>query len=412
MEAKLTIKIISGLKPKDKAYEVRDSDVKGFLLRVQPTGGMTYYLSYINKEGKKQRYKIGRHGNITLAQAREAVTLHGGRIAVGEDIQQKKKKDKAKAESNKSRTLGAFLNNKYGPWVKSERKSGNETVQTINALFGFLMDTPLDQINQWVMDNWRVERRKTGVNPNTINRNIATLKALLSKAVEWDAIATHPLTKLKPLKIDNHGIVRYLTSDEEKQLRAALIQRELKIQASRESGNKWRNERGYEKLPDIEEGKFADHLRPMVLLSINTGMRRGEVFNLNWSDISFSNTSLTIRGETAKSGKTRHIPLNAEALNILKNWRPCLNPQGLVFPSIEGKPFDNVNKAWHALLDNAGIENFRWHDMRHHFASRLVMCGVDLNTVRELLGHSSLDMTIRYAHLAPEHKAEAVARLV
>jgi site-specific recombinase XerD len=74
--------------------------------------------------------------------------------------------------------------------------------------------------------------------------------------------------------------------------------------------------------------------------------------------------------------------------------------------------FDNVKKSWMSLLKSAGIENFRWHDMRHHFASKLVMAGVDLNTVRELLGHADIKMTLRYAHLAPEYKAKAVAKLI
>lgn len=88
------------------------------------------------------------------------------------------------------------------------------------------------------------------------------------------------------------------------------------------------------------------------------------------------------------------------------------NATGLVFPGKDGDRLDNVKSAWCALLKSAGIVNFRWHDMRHHFASRLVMAGVDLNTLREFLGHGDIKMTLRYAHLAPEHKAAAVARLV
>lgn len=82
-----------------------------------------------------------------------------------------------------------------------------------------------------------------------------------------------------------------------------------------------------------------------------------------------------------------------------------------MFPAKDGRPFNNIRKSWVAVLQTAGIKAFRFHDLRHHFASRLVMAGVDLNTVRELLGHADLAMTLRYVHLAPEHKAEAVSRL-
>jgi integrase len=122
---------------------------------------------------------------------------------------------------------------------------------------------------------------------------------------------------------------------------------------------------------------------------------------------------LTVRGQSAKSGRTRHVPLNAEALAALQGWRAqCSAPEGLIFPGRNGARLDNIRKAWLAVLADAEIKGFRWHDLRHHFASRLVMLGIDLNTVRELLGHASYQMTLRYAHLAPEHKAAAVAKLL
>lgn len=95
------------------------------------------------------------------------------------------------------------------------------------------------------------------------------------------------------------------------------------------------------------------------------------------------------------------------------DWKHINKCEGLVFQSIKtGTAFSHVKKSWARVLEKAKIKNFRWHDMRHHFASKLVMAGVDLNTVRELLGHSDIKMTLRYAHLAPEHEANAVAKLV
>jgi integrase len=150
----------------------------------------------------------------------------------------------------------------------------------------------------------------------------------------------------------------------------------------------------------------------MVLLSINTGLRRGEIFTLRWNNVDLDRALLTIEGSYAKSGKTRHVPLNTEALNVLTLWKNQSVSKDLVFPNKDGLPFDSLKKSWGALLEMAEITNFRWHDLRHHFASKLVMASVDLNTVRELLGHADLTMTLRYAHLAPEHKANAVSKLI
>jgi integrase len=97
----------------------------------------------------------------------------------------------------------------------------------------------------------------------------------------------------------------------------------------------------------------------------------------------------------------RHVPLNKKATAALRLWRRR-GHTGLVFG------LTDIKKSYATLLRNAGIEEFRFHDLRHHFASRLVMAGIDLNTVRELLGHADIRMTLRYAHLAPEHKAAAV----
>ena len=106
--------------------------------------------------------------------------------------------------------------------------------------------------------------------------------------------------------------------------------------------------------------------------------------------------------------RTRNVPLNREAREAFKAWREHSDTTGHVFENKTGGKFQNVRKAWLSVVRDAAIANFRWHDMRHHFASRLVMQGVPLNSVRELLGHADLNTTLRYAHLAPEHLKDAV----
>lgn len=165
----------------------------------------------------------------------------------------------------------------------------------------------------------------------------------------------------------------------------------------------------------IKDGGFADHLKPVVLLALSTGLRRNSLFSLEWRDIDLDNRTVRVRAATAKSGKQYFVPLNDLAFEIITQWHkqcPKISPGSLVFPSPKtGKKMDNCNTAWEHLLKKANITDFRWHDMRHDFASQLVMSGVDLNTVRELMGHADLKMTLRYAHLAPEKKLQAVKAL-
>jgi len=116
-------------------------------------------------------------------------------------------------------------------------------------------------------------------------------------------------------------------------------------------------------------------------------------------------------GLLGKNRERRYVPLNKEALTALKEWEQQSNSKTLVFCKPDGSPLSTVRRKWLDILHKAEIKNFRWHDMRHHFASWLVMSGVDLNTVRELLGHADIKMTLRYAHLAPEHKSLAVSKL-
>src|SRR5262249_24820718 len=146
-------------------------------------------------------------------------------------------------------------------------------------------------------------------------------KACLAKAVEWGVIAEHPLRTVKRAKGDDDSRVRYLSPAEEKSLREALVKRDAALKKSRASGNAWREARARELLPAFGRDDFADPLHPLVLLAMNTGLRRGELFSLTWSAVDMHRRMLTVRADTAKSGRTRHVPLNAEAIDTLKRWR-------------------------------------------------------------------------------------------
>jgi integrase len=411
---KLTTTTVKQLKPQDKPYEVRDTETKGFLLRVQPTGRQTFYFSYRNQQGKKARSKIGVVGNITLQQARDEALRMAGRVSSGTDVQAEKKRIRAESAQSLKNTLGHFIESNYAPWVKTNRKSGESTLASINRHFETWFPHQLPEISVLMVENWRTEKLDKGMMPSTVNRNVAALRAVLSKALEWGIVDHHPLERLKPLKIDNSPKVRFLSKEEQENLTKALENRDSEIKEARARGNQFRLKRGYDPLPSLTPLRFADHLEPMITLSLKTGMRRGELFDLLWNDIDLDSARVTIRAEISKSNRTRHIPLSPIALNTLKEWKAQyenLNSQDRIFMNSKGDRFDNINKAWRTILKDSNISEFRWHDMRHDFASKLVMRGVPLNTVRELCGHTDMNTTLRYAHLAPEHKADAVALL-
>jgi integrase len=418
MKAHITISLIKSLRASEKPYEVVDDEIKGFLARVQPTGTIAYYFSYRSTDGARKRTRLGKHPGVTAIVARKAAEKLNAAVVQGGDPQVEKKKARAKRaveiaarEKAKHETLKGFIELKYADWAVSHQKRGNETLQLLHSNFKPFYNKKLSDITAWDIQSWRSGKEKAGLASSTINRRVTTLKAVLNKAVEWDVISVNPLNKIKPIKIDRNSRVRYLTSKEESSLRLALDQREADIRKGRMSGNAWREVRGYKTRPTLDAA-FADYLKPMVLLALNTGLRRGELFNLTWDDVDLSRKQLTVEGTTSKSGQTRHIPLNREAHKFLIDWQAQSGGK-LVFSSpVSNARFDNIKRSWEGLRDRAKLTNFVFHDLRHTFASKLVMANESLYVVKELMGHSTIQMTEKYAHLAPEHKASAVERLV
>lgn len=416
MKAKINASLLKSDKvvPKDKPFEIYDTELKGFTLRIQPDwidkagilqeGAKTYLIRYRLPDGKQNRTIIGRVSDFTPAQAREKADKI--RRGVKDGINPKE----GKAPTEKTHTLQTFFDDMYKPWVEAHHKASKATL-THYVHFSHFAETPLNQFNGLLFEEWKTARLKSGIKSSTINRNLSMIRSLFSKAVEWNIIPSHPMAKVKLLKVDTNPVVRFLSETEYTRLIKSLDEREERIRAERNSANLWRQKRSYTPLPALEDVVFADHLKPMVLLSLNTGLRWGELSKLTWGDVDLNKKFLSVAGKNAKSSSTRHIPLNSVTIELLTAWRIQQHTEQFVFPNKDGNAFDNLDKSWASVLEAAQISSFRWHDMRHTFASYLVMAGVDLNTVRELMGHSSIKMTLRYAHLAPEHKAEALKKL-
>jgi integrase len=362
------------------------------VLRVQPSGARTYYAQL----GRTRRLKIASVGVLTPDEARERCKLMVGNVAHGRDPMHG-------IEGASSLTLGQFVKDTYDPWLRANRpKTAAQSLQRLETLFAGLYSKPLESIDVIAIEKWKTGRIASGTKPATIVRDIFTLSPVLSRAVKFGKLGENIVRKVDKPRLDRTPKVRYLSADEGASLRAALKARDKKMRRDRDSGNRWRKARGKELLPRL--GEFADHLEPAILVALNTGLRSGDLRALKWSNVNFTERLLAVEGPDGKSKQTRYIPLNTEALAVFKRWKT---------QSIDDRifPFGSFKTAWAPLLKQAEIKKFRWHDMRHDFASRLVSKGVPLNTVRELLGHASLAMTLKYAHLAPDQKAEAVARL-
>ena len=412
MQAKITSQLLRSILAGGKPFEINDVELRGFLVRVQPTGAKTFICSYrLRRSGRRNRYTIGRFPTLTVSQARSEAHKILGDVAKGNDPTTARRVQRRVARSP---TLRTFLAGEYAHWGRTHFSNPTATIARISAAFSDILDKRLIELNPWLLDGWKSRRLRSGLRPATVNRELAALRAALSKAVEWEIVAANPMDKLKLAKQEKDLRARFLNNEEEQRLRKALDAREESARSRRDRYNAWLAQRALPQIASLRKQTFCDHIKPMVLITLNTGMRRGEMFHLRRSDVDLPNRQLKIRGAHAKGRQSRFLPLNDEAMGVLAAWladNPS-GPESLLFPGKEGAVMNNIKHAWESLAKDAKLIDFRWHDLRHHFASRLVMLGVDLNTVRELLGHADLKMTLRYAHLAPEHKAHAVAKLL
>jgi integrase len=386
-------KVAAGRDKPEKAYEVRAERPQGLLLRVQPSGLRTFYVQI----SRGKRIRIGPAGTYTLRQAEERAK----RILLDPEA--------ATKTTRSSITLGEYVDQHYAEHAKARLKNGADTVARVKAAWKPLLDKRMIDIGVNDVDRLRNKRILAGAAPSTVNRHATALSGVFRHWINNTKGALHPLAGLGALKVADDETIRYLKPQESVRLRQALTDRDAHIAKERQNANEWRMARGYALLPEIVGN--SDHITPMVLLSLNTGIRRGELFSMTWENVNLERKTLSVLASHSKGNTTRTIPLNAEALAVLTAIRPE-SATGLVFKSpITGGRFNNVKKAWAEVTKAAGLPDLRWHDLRHDFASQLVMRGVPLFTVQKLLGHANPRMTQRYARLAPDTLADAVSKL-
>ena len=326
MKAKLTQSYLASIKVTGKAFWITDEGYQNLRLYVGASGVKTWYVSYRGKDDKKQSYKLGSAEALAVAEARVMARDFLARLARGE-------------EPEKKMQFGKFIETYYGPWIETNRRTGKQTMYIFRSAFRFLLEQPIEELKTLELEKWRTQRQSEGTKAATLNRQIALLKAALNWGVEQDLLESNPLARLKRLQErDSDKKTRYL-SDERPRLLAALDEREARLRTGRENHNKWLIERGKEPLPLLID-VFADYLKPPVLLAMNIGVRKGNLFSLKWGDVDFAMRTIYLPADTTKPGKDLHAYMNQTVIDTLTAWRQQsadTSPKALIFPSPKNK---------------------------------------------------------------------------
>ncbi|MCY0146584.1 site-specific integrase [Hoeflea sp. G2-23] len=356
------------LPPSDgsKCTFVWDSDVKGFGLRVMNTGTKSYVFQYRASGGRTRRKTVGKHGSITVDQARE--------IARDWYVQVRSGGDPA-AESRESRNAPTVehLCERY----LNEHAKRNKRPRSVEGDTDYIARFIKPQLGRKKVSEIEltdIERLadSLGDRRTTANRLVALLSKMFNLARRWNWCDHNPTEGWQ--KNPETKRERYLSKDELGRLVTAM------------DGNA--NQRGCN----------------IVRILLLTGARRGEVFSMHWADVDLSIGRWTKPAHTTKQKRTEIIPLSEAAIALLRQIRHKAPADNVyVFPGdVPGKPMTTIKTFWRSLRKEANIDDVRLHDLRHTFASHLVSSGESLETIGRLLGHSQPQTTARYAHLKDE----------
>jgi integrase len=247
---------------------------------------------------------------------------------------------------------------------------------------GIPSDTPLSRVTASMIDVVKLKRAE-GVKKSSVDRNLQVLRRFFNWAIEQGLAADNPVRRVKFFRADTKRL-RYLTEEEFTRL-----------------------------LAEADKVTRSPFLHEAIELAVHTGLRRGNLLGLRWEWVDWLNR--VIRVPRTKNGKPHALPLNAAAHTSLQRLWSARGDGPYVFAHAEGanagRAVKDLKKGFRTAIVSAGIHDFRWHDLRHTFASWLVMRGASLRAVAELLGHQTLQMTMRYAHLSPGYLSDEVRLL-
>lgn len=366
---KLTKRFVESIIPDShKMIKFWDSELKGFGLIVLPSGRRTYCVQYRNVQRIKKMYKLGTHGQITSEEARTLAKQYLSGVIHGHDPVAMKK------EARSLPTMSDLANDYVQHHGERKRpKSLQEDLKLLkNIILPSFGNQQLAHISRRDIETLHREYKKT---PYQANRCLSLLSKMFSLANGWGWCEDNPVK----------GIERYV---EEKRDRW-LTEDELKVL--------W-------KVLD----EYANQLAACVFkLLILTGARKGELLHATWDQFDLEKGVWTKPSHLTKQKKKEHLPLSIEALEILETMKSQTSSSFLFPGKVEGKPLQDIKKAWDTIRKKSGFHDLRIHDLRHTHASHLVSSGLSLSIVGKLLGHTQASTTHRYAHLADEPLRQA-----
>ena len=324
-----------------------------------PGSGIWWIRYYIN--GRERREKVGRRGDaIKLYKIRKTDALRGVKLPTN--------------MKHKGVRFKVIAQEAIDWYINHDRKDVRNFKSRMNMILKEFGDHVAAEIKPSDIDTWIGTHKWS---PATKNRYKNVFGKTFKIALADGKVTGNP-ARLVEQRTENNTRIRFLLDNEEKRLRAAIVKR------------------------------FPMHMQEFDI-ALNTGMRKSEQYTLEWPEVSL--TRKRIRLDKTKNGSEREIPMNKTCLKAFKALFAKRPHDGRIFQSKFKRDLNNPRKWFEVALEEAKISNFRWHDLRHTFISRLVMKDVNLRTVQELAGHKTISMTTRYAHLAPEHNQAAIEKL-
>jgi integrase len=356
--------------PTAKKIEFCDAQVRGLFIECPAAAASQPTWNYRFKEnGKTRTRRLGGVSDIALDDARKQVALLKAEHALGRHV--------AKQELETGITMDRFWRENYLPHATEYKRSiwrDKQLYSRIGPQFGHL---PMKEITRLQVQQFQRKLSAEKLSPATVNHHLQLMRRLLNLAVEWDFLERNVLTRIKLLHADNRREA-FLTEPQVD----ALVQ-----------------------VLKTDDNRLVCMI---ILFLLSTGARLREGLCAQWEHIDIDNAIWKIPASNSKSKRMKHIPLSDSALWALKAVTKREDSPFVFASPVTGKAFTGISRTWYKLRRKAGLpSNFRIHDLRHSFASRLVSAGESLYVVQQMLGHADPRTTMRYAHLSMDVQRRA-----